>query len=294
MDIKNVLVATDFSKYAGEALKFSRLIAEKCSPKIFVVHVFLDFRTHYAQLLGTNVPQPEAYEEEERRAVSKLREETDKLRHEGFDAEEVMLFGTPYVEILKFAENREMDLIILGAKGLSGIKELLLGSTALKVVRNAHIPVVTVKACPSKIEKILFPTDLSDLSFEALPMAFDFCRKMGASITLFHVIEITTYDPARAEYFLSDKFFEELIPSIESKMGPCPEDVKYERKVERALDATAAILDEIRDNNYDLTIMATHGRTGFKRALLGSVTEKIVRYSPAPVMTVKPKEFAKK
>ena len=296
MGFSRILLSTDFSECSREAAKFAGIIAKNFDSEIYLVHVLSDFRSEYASLLEETLPLPEPLEEEERRAVANLREEAERLREEGLNVEEIMLFGTPYIEILKFAEKREVDLIIMGTRGLSGLKELLLGSTALKVVRNSHIPVITVRKCTvtGGIKKVLFPTDLSDYSLEALPLALEFCRTMGAKITLFHVIEIRTYDPEKVGYFLSDKFFDEIKPFIEKRMGTCPEDVHHEKKVVRAMDATAAIIDEIRDNRYDLVVMATHGRTGFKRALLGSVAEKVLRHSPAPVMTVKPSDFAKK
>lgn len=141
-------------------------------------------------------------------------------------------------------------------------------------------------------KKILCPVDFSDTSREAVNVAVELARKFDASVKLLHVYAAPTY----------------ALP--EGAIIPTPDELRaVTDDVERALDAwktkaaaqgapvaTATamgipfveILRFARDGACDLIVMGTHGRTGLRHALLGSVAEKVVRKSPCPVLTIRP------
>jgi nucleotide-binding universal stress UspA family protein len=140
------------------------------------------------------------------------------------------------------------------------------------------------------IHKILVPTDFSEHSAYALSYAVDLAKRYDATVTLAHVYPVVNY--AAAEGFAL--YTPEQLAELLTKLG---EQLKAAEDQARALglsriDTTLLQGDaykEVRElsASYDLIVMGTHGRTGFKHALIGSVAEKLVRTAPCPVLTVR-------
>ncbi len=145
------------------------------------------------------------------------------------------------------------------------------------------------------INKILVPTDFSEFSLAAMEYATSFSKIYDAKITMIHVVEKTppfafhSVD-INSETLLRDaeedgeKDLLEFIANKLPKMrGIIP--------VVRRGSAAKEIVHYAADEEFDVIIMATHGRTGFAHMVLGSIAESVVRYSSVPVMTVKPEEM---
>ena len=139
-----------------------------------------------------------------------------------------------------------------------------------------------------KVEKILAPTDLSELSRVGLEYALELARGWGAEVTVYHVAnaaELANYKAYSLEDLLNkhrkslgqflNENFAELLPLVEVR-----------QKVEIGSPATN-IVDEAERETSDLIVMSTHGRTGLSHVLLGSVAERIVREAPCPVLTIR-------
>jgi nucleotide-binding universal stress UspA family protein len=140
-----------------------------------------------------------------------------------------------------------------------------------------------------KIEKILTPTDLSDLSALGVRYALELSRGWGAEVTVFHVTDATELASHKAlslqelidkhknslTQFLSDRF-SDLLPLVEVR-----------EKVEIGTPAEM-IVAEAEKEGSDLIVMSTHGRTGLAHILMGSVTEQVVRNAGCPVFSVHP------
>ena len=140
-----------------------------------------------------------------------------------------------------------------------------------------------------KVEKILAPTDLSELSRVGVEYALDLARGWGAEVTVYHVAnaaELASYKAYSMEdlvnkhrkalgQFLNDNFAE-LLPLVEVR-----------QKVEIGSPATN-ILEEAERERSDLIVMSTHGRTGLAHMLMGSVTEQVVRNASCPVFSIHP------
>ena len=144
------------------------------------------------------------------------------------------------------------------------------------------------------VKKILVPTDFSPPAARALDEAAELARTYGASVTLFHVYGLPAPIPDGASAYGPD-----LIATLEenaraSLAAACDE---LRRRMPEAppVDAKALlgfaaqeIVAEARRGQFDLIVMGTHGRTGIKHMLLGSVAERVVRTAPVPVLTVHP------
>lgn len=144
MEIKRILFATDFSEGSSSALPHAVDMARKYGSKLYLVHVIFDV----AKTTGWYVPHvsmDEIYRDMEKSAKTELEKMfINEMR--GFkDIEHVILKGIPYEEIIRFAGDNSIDLIVLGTHGRKGIDRMLFGSTAEQIVRNAPCPVLSVR-----------------------------------------------------------------------------------------------------------------------------------------------------
>ncbi len=143
-----------------------------------------------------------------------------------------------------------------------------------------------------KVSKILVPVDFSPFSEYATKYALHFAEKFHASITLLHVIVLYEADADEEKQI---KQLEEIIKRKEENTQKLidqqhqkidPKKHKIDSKVIRGISAANSILEFIDENDYDIVVMGTHGRTGIKNWIYGSVAEKVVRLSQIPVLTV--------
>jgi nucleotide-binding universal stress UspA family protein len=141
-------------------------------------------------------------------------------------------------------------------------------------------------------ERILVPTDGSAGASAALEEAIGLAEQFGATVHSLYVVDITAIQPGTGAGSV------DVVESFE-RMGEETTERAVERAREAGVDATGsvvsgkphrAIIDYAEENDVDLVVMGTHGRTGIERYLLGSVTEKTVRAADVPVLTVRAAE----
>jgi nucleotide-binding universal stress UspA family protein len=140
-----------------------------------------------------------------------------------------------------------------------------------------------------RLEKVLVPIDFSDCSLKALEYAVAFAREHDAALTLLNVSPLS--DPQYAAVALLET---DTTPETKAEL-----DKLIAQKIPSNLRASAAVLsgdpaaeivNAARENDFDLIILSTHGHTGIKHLLLGSVAEQVVRRAPCPVLVVREKE----
>jgi nucleotide-binding universal stress UspA family protein len=136
------------------------------------------------------------------------------------------------------------------------------------------------------------PTDFSDYSQEALQYGISFCQEYDANLVLLHVIEDPFYLSTGANFgFDMDSFFRKMEEKSEQQMiDLVPPDQLPPEHVERVIVRGTPFLEIIRsakEQKADMLVIATHGRTGLAHVLMGSVTEKVVRKVPCPVLVVR-------
>jgi nucleotide-binding universal stress UspA family protein len=163
-----------------------------------------------------------------------------------------------------------------------------------------------------EFRKIFCPVDMSEFSLQALRLAVDVAQASNATLDILHVIHnpfdelymtaIAEADPAFLDaYALEPQKRANIVRATEEHAEVllkqfCRETVKHHSKVRYHIkkgDPFEAILHGAEDFTSDLIVLATHGRTGIKRLVIGNVAEKIVRHAPCPVMTVKPSATAR-
>ena len=142
--LKKILVATDFSEPSESALKYARAFAEQFGASIHVMHVMEDPFLYAPTSEGYLVP-PHMLEEMESSARSRLNSVLPPADREKFSAQLILKHGSPFVEIVRYARDADIDLIVMGTHGRGPIAHMLMGSVAEKVVRKAPCPVLTVR-----------------------------------------------------------------------------------------------------------------------------------------------------
>jgi nucleotide-binding universal stress UspA family protein len=148
---KNILVPTDFSEAANDALEYALSLAKIFQSKLFLMHVYEPMIYYSDAPMG----MPDLIELEQgvrtsaERSLQQLHEKFIKTRESEFGiipVETLLVQGKPFVEIIKAAREKTADLIILSTHGRSGLEHILLGSVTEKVVRKSPCPVLTVRA----------------------------------------------------------------------------------------------------------------------------------------------------
>lgn len=142
------------------------------------------------------------------------------------------------------------------------------------------------------LKNILVPTDLSEGAEEALDYACDIARQFGATVHLIHVIGIPTLGVPELGVALTSTVIDSLIRDNQEALDALvlrkQNNATFGQTLLRTGDARDLICQTAKDLDADLIVMGTHGRRGVSRALLGSVTETVVRSAPCPVLTVRP------
>jgi len=142
--LKKVLVPTDFSDGARQALKYGMSFAKEYGAELVLLHVVENLTVGYASDLFP-VPMAEVLQEISGYAKSELAKLGDEARARGLSVQEQVMQGKPSAEIIRFASEHEIDVIVLGTHGKGMLDQALFGSTTERVVRRAPCPVLTVR-----------------------------------------------------------------------------------------------------------------------------------------------------
>ena len=143
MKFKSILLPTDFSDESLYALSYAADLARLFNAKLYILHVIYDIE----KASNLHIPHPsitELYKDLESQAKKNLESFGIDIREDHKDTETVVLRGIPYEEIIKFAQGKNIDLIIIGTLPKSGIERFFVGSTTQRVIRNAPCPVLVV------------------------------------------------------------------------------------------------------------------------------------------------------
>jgi nucleotide-binding universal stress UspA family protein len=144
-DIKKVLIATDFSDASEAAAQYAKLLAGAFGAQLHVLHVLEDLAAHAWTTEVYVAALPGVHEEMQRQAQERLDLVLTPDDVKRYSAVVALRSGSPFVEVVRYAREEGIDLIVLGTHGRGAIAHMLLGSVAERVVRKAHCPVMTVR-----------------------------------------------------------------------------------------------------------------------------------------------------
>lgn len=289
--IKRILLATDFSGCAEQASDYAGFLGQVCPAAVDILHVV----EVPPDLHPDDVLADRYFDQRRKQAEQPLDELVRKLVSMGVAARWRQQLGIPSRLITRAAEELGADLVTLGAYGSSGLSEVLLGSTAQRVVHAAPCPVLTVHPAPpradapKRMRHILAPVDFSFCSLDALDYAAQLATQFGAMLTVLHVMEPVLFECERAADSLA-------VASHQPERAAarladlCRELQGQGIAVETAIgggNTAEAILTETNRRGCDLVVMGTRGRRGLTSLIGGSVAERVLRQATVPVLTVK-------
>jgi nucleotide-binding universal stress UspA family protein len=145
IDLHRILLPTDFSKHSQNALLYAAAFAEKFAAELYLLHVVQDLTLFIPEAVSVAPPYAPATTELAAAAQGALERLVQENNLQQFQVFCQVREGPPFYEIIQFAREKEIDLIIMGTHGHSGLAHVLLGSVTEKVVRKAPCPVLTVR-----------------------------------------------------------------------------------------------------------------------------------------------------
>ena len=322
MNIKRVLIPTDLSEKSNAALASADLFIDSFDCEVDLMHVIPMSKYLGDSFDKIGVPlnmNKEVYP----KLIETQRKELSAFANKHIKKKEnrgeyiVTIDRKPSDSILNQINKGNYDLVIMSARG-AHFADFFHGSATDKVIRRSKTPVLTMSETMlfDKINTIVVPCDFSEHSLAAIPLAFDMARKFGAKIQLLNVIEMYSHDIHGIEpttfgidekavytgiksrlrsYFEEqedhnfsvvdgDELFEDTVVVVEDGKESS---VAMDTVILKSIAAHHEIVD-YSNENADLVVMSTHGRSGLSRMLLGSTTEQVIQHLNKPQITIKP------
>lgn len=288
-----ILAATDFSETAEAALEWASELARLQHARLELVHAV----TLPPTLSGFVAPGPLFDEELRNAALARLGETAVRFRQTGAEVSTHLMIGTPSQVILHRAGELSAAAIVMGTRGLTGLRHLLLGSTTERVMHRAPCPVLSVhpgdRGRHRPIRSILVPTDFSEDAELAIEAAHRLLAPLeqDARLVLLHAfnlpIEYTAYGPIPTSVdYLKDRGLESERLLEETRERLLREGLVVET-VAREGDPAEVIASEAEARGVDLIAMGTHGGSALRHLLLGSTAERVLQHADCPVMTIR-------
>jgi nucleotide-binding universal stress UspA family protein len=281
---KNILIPLDGSPQANVALPLARTLARDLGASITLLRV-----VHWPAEGDNNEATGAAFE-----MLSRI---TEELGAAGVSVEAVVRHGEAAEEILEQCRAQHADLILMRTHGRAGLERAVLGSVTQQVLKASHVPVMLLRAGGrhiSQIRTMLVPVDGSPGGAVALGAALRLAQSCGAGLKLLQVaMPISTQfyvyneyggfasiDPAWDEQALAaaTTYVNGLVKRLEGSK------VQVEGQTTLTPDVAATIVDVADNSSADLIVMSTQALTGPARALLGSVSDAVVRHARCPVL----------
>jgi nucleotide-binding universal stress UspA family protein len=290
-----LFAAIDFSPGSDEALRQAHKRAESTGAQLAVCHIVPnELRSnllfpHISRIAALQFPL-----ESKRFAEAASVRVTEITGLKDGEFELIIDDGTTQPVILTRAEEWQADLIVMGSHGQTSAADALIGSVTDSVIRHAHCPVLITR--PTKRSGlILAGTDFSDPSLPALRAAADEAERVRGKLAVLHSLDLVWAAPAYpamafggAPFNMSPEQIKELDAIATDRLEKSLKELSITGEILVTTgSAGTALIDTARERKADLVVVGTVGRTGLRRALLGSVAETVAKGAPCSVLIVR-------
>lgn len=289
---RTILVPTDFSEGAGAALDWALALAKESGGTVHLLHAY-EIPLGTIPPYGIEVP-PSMLTDVRDAAARRLEQVAQKVRARDVACESQLVHGLAATSIVEAARAIHADAIVMGTRGLTGVKHVLLGSVAERVVRTAPCAVLTVRpgaGSVTQFDHVLVPVDFSTHSETALGVAIELAKEHGSELHLLHAYELPASVTMTYGLALPESVWKGVQEAGAARLAELAAQARAaEVRVKLHLvtgPASDAIVDNATALHADLVVMGTRGLTGLKHVVLGSVAERAIRLAPCPVLTVK-------
>lgn len=266
---RKILLSTDTSEFSEGAIREAINLAKKCSGKLHVISV-VETNPEFEALA------PQVVEKAENETRIHLESVKARASKDGVDCETIVHQGEePYQFIVDEAEKKQVDTIVVGRRGRKGFMRLMMGSVTAKVIGHAPCNVLVVpRAGKVECSRILIATDGSKYSNAAAEEAVKIAKTCGSSLVAVSAI-FPDVDAACAEDSIR------TVKDLADKNGVSVETNAIPGRHYEVITETA------KNKNADLIVLGSYGKTGLKRLLMGSVTERVIGHAECAVLVVK-------
>ncbi len=275
---RDVLVATDGSDVAATAAEYGLEIARTADAMVHAITVVESGAAATVESVSQS-------------RVAAARERVDAVEadatSDGVPVLTRVLAGRAGREILAYAEEHDIDLLVLGTTGRSGMRRLLTGSVATVVVRDARQPVLTVGPSVTTVsrpfERILVATDGRPGVEDAVEQALSLAEAYDATLHALYVV-----DESRPHLQVVREEYERVGAESTREVAARADDrgVSTVTAIEGGVPAET-IVSYATDHDVDLLVMGTESRSGLDRLVIGSVSQHVVNTATVPVLTVR-------
>lgn len=271
--VLNILVPTDFSESANSALEYASKLASESSSCITIFHaisIHVANSTEESEFI-TSIE----LEKIEKEQLVQLKMQISK-RYPRVQYEIVSKMGFPVELIAEIAKEKKFDLIIMGTRGASGMKELLVGSNTASLIHETECPVLAVpeQTVYNGIKKIVFATNMQKEDVACISKISKLFKQQNeSSITLLHIEDGHSRDP---EALLQAWFHEEVLPKV-SYSNLSAESISE-------ADIVKTLHEYLIQNKVDLLVTATRKRNLIERIFDRSITKRLVFHTHIPLL----------
>lgn len=283
MSFKNILVPIDFSLRSYAALAAAADIATQFESKITLLHI-IDVpesqRPEYQLALDTfgnhensgkeDIPAILFAMKETKRQLREAREKYPKITFI-----EKVVFDRVHRQIYSVVEGTDVDLIVMGSSGASGLGEVFIGSNTQKVIRNSSCPVLVIKDDEGNFNprNIVFASDFSEMGGQAVKLFPLFKTLYGSTMHFLNIVTPSTFEASPTTTKRIKEFAEYTEMVAED----------YTINIFNYYTEEEGILTFAEENKADMILLGTHGRKGFSRFMMGSIAENVANHSEIPV-----------
>jgi nucleotide-binding universal stress UspA family protein len=300
----SILVPLDGSRFGEHALPFALSIARRTRATVQLA----DVHVPVLHVTGISILDSGADEQVKEQEAAYLDETLHRWTAAAPDVpmSTVFLEGLPADALRQQIEDGKADLIVMTTHGRGPLSRFWLGSVADNLVRTCPVPSLVIRPLdyPPSVEvaapfrRILIALDGSPLAEQALELGLALGGFMESQFTLLHVVRpVVSMEDARnwpGQVQVDDHLTRQLTDEARCYLEAIAESLRKEGRsvqtqVALQLQPAVAILEEAKERSADLIVLTTHGRSGLKRLLLGSVADKVLRGSTIPVLLNRPK-----
>jgi nucleotide-binding universal stress UspA family protein len=297
VQLRNIICTTDFSEVSNQAVTFGIALAKELGAKLYLCHV-IDLSS--VAMYGEGFSDPL---EQERRVTNYAYEHLAGLMDgQSIDWEPLTPLGHTADEITRAAEEKNADLVVSATHGRSGLKRLVLGSVAERLMRTLPCPLFVVRGLDQDyvadvkeefgFHKILVGCDFSSDSALALQYGLSLAQQFQSEVHLAHVIEPAVYKdllkPAREE---KEESQEDLRKELREKLtGMVPEEAHNWCTPKTTLlvgQAHEELTKYAVVHDIDLIVLGVRGHSLVETLFVGSTTDRVARQAPCPVLSVR-------
>lgn len=289
-ELKHILAATDLSGPARHAVERAALVAAGSDAALAMIHIAnLAPLDQVRQLLSS---EPERLEQD---LVDQLRDALRTLAatiHERFGVTPALRVATGDLlpELLNHAATLPADLLVLGARGSSFLRHILLGTTAERLLSSSRVPMLVVKQPPHEpYRQLLVPVDFSASSLRALRLARTIAPR--ADISVLHVFEVpfegqlryAGVDEAKIEHYRAIAHTQAWEKLRQLRSSAELDDARVELLVRQG-DVSQRILEQEQEADCDLIVIGKHGKDAIEELLLGRVTRHVLTEAQGDIL----------